>query len=194
MSAKHKKRQMPFAFIGEVLNVSKNTAQKVVEGLVERGLLHKKTGEKIFNHEREANTYTLPSISHESYERPHESYVEEIESPKDTKPSKEYKPAKINLLQKKETKTPKDFFLEQQVQSPTPIEKKETPKRSASEILAEQKKPENNIVEKTKKEPRKISDSAIEKNPWLKRYQKKAEQKEVVEKRDKTIEPVERVF
>ncbi|RZT23131.1 hypothetical protein EV282_2217 [Fictibacillus sp. BK138] len=65
MSAKHKKRQMPFAFIGEVLNVSKNTAQKVVEGLVDCGLLHKKTGEKIFNHEREANTYTLPSISQE---------------------------------------------------------------------------------------------------------------------------------
>jgi hypothetical protein len=177
MSAKHKKRQMPFAFISEVLNVSKNTAQKVVEGLVERGLLHKKTGEKIFNHEREANTYTLPSISHESYERPQET----IESPQDTKPSKEYKPAKIDLIQKKETKTSKDFFLEQQVQTPTPIEKKETPKRSAAEILAEQEKPENNIVEKTKKEPRKISDSAIEKNPWLKRYQKKAEQKEVVE-------------
>ncbi|WP_165389420.1 hypothetical protein [Fictibacillus sp. BK138] len=45
--------------------MSKNTAQKVVEGLVDCGLLHKKTGEKIFNHEREANTYTLPSISQE---------------------------------------------------------------------------------------------------------------------------------
>ncbi|MCK6256825.1 hypothetical protein LCY76_09485 [Fictibacillus sp. KIGAM418] len=192
MSAKHKRRSMPFAFIGEVLNVSTNTAQNVVKGLVERGLLHKKTGEKIFNHEREANTYTLQSISHESYERPQESYVEEIESPQDTKPLKEYKPAKIDLIQKKGTKTPKDFFLEQQ--ESIPIEKKETPKRSAAEILAEQEKPENNIVEKTKKEPRKISDSAIEKNPWLKRYQKKAEQKEIVEKREETIEPVERVF
>ncbi|WP_130295842.1 hypothetical protein [Fictibacillus sp. BK138] len=98
------------------------------------------------------------------------------------------------MIQKKETKTPKDFFLEQQVQTPTPIEKKETSKRSASEILAEQEKPKNYIVEKTKKEPRKISNSAIEKNPWLMRYQKKAEQKEVVEKREETIEPVERVF
>lgn len=190
MSAKHKRRSMPFAFIGEVLNVSTNTAQNVVKGLVERGLLHKKTGEKIFNHEREANTYTLPSISQESYERPQETF----ETTQDTKPSKTYKPAKIDLIQKKETKTPKDFFLEQKDQEPAPIEKETPKKKSVAEIFEDMERPENNIVEEIKKEPRKISDSTLEKNPWLKRYQKKAEQKEVVEKREEKIEPVERVF